>query len=53
MDLLGTCGGLIRVLTVFGGVLINPYTTYALNSHMAEKIVRLVPSDRAKPNLRR
>ena len=43
----------MRVLTVVGGSLINPYTLYALKSHMAEKIVRIVYNDKDKPKLRR
>ena len=30
LDLLGTCGGLMRALTVIGSVLVNPYTIFAL-----------------------
>ena len=35
LDLLGTCGGLLRALTVLGSVLVNPYTLYALKSKIA------------------
>ena len=34
LDLLGTCGGLMRALTVFGSILVNPYTLYALKSQI-------------------
>ena len=35
LDLLGSCGGLMRALTVFGSVLVHPYTLYALKSQIA------------------
>ena len=44
LDLLGICGGLIRALTIIVSVLLNPYTSYTLKSHLATNLVRLVPS---------
>ena len=35
LDLLGTCGGLMKALLVFGNILISPYTLYTLDSQIA------------------
>ena len=43
----------MRALTVFGSVLVNPYTLYALKSQIAQNIVRIVPSDNDAPKLDR
>ena len=39
----------MRALTLLGSALINPYTLYALKSQIAQNLVRLVPTDKAKP----
>ena len=47
-DLLGICGGLMRALTIIVSVVINPYTLYVPESHLALNLVRLVPSTSVK-----
>ena len=43
----------MRALTLFGSVLVNPYSIYALKSQIAQNIVRIVPSDKDEPKLNR
>ena len=49
-DLLAVCGGLIRALNIVGEVLINPYTMYALQAHLAMNLVRYIPSSQSENN---
>ena len=44
LDLLSACGGLFRALIVISEILINPYTLYALQAHLAVNLVRSIPS---------
>ena len=53
LDILGTCGGLMRALTVITSLLINPYTLYALKSQIALNLVRIIPSNKDEPMLER
>ena len=34
----------MRACTIFGGLIISPYTLYVLNSHLTKSLVRFVPS---------
>ena len=44
-DVLGSCGGLIRALTVFVSILVSPYNKYVLESLLLANLVRFVPSE--------
>ena len=44
LDLLSASGGLMRALYIMGFLLLSPYTTYVLRSHLAKTLVRYVPS---------
>ena len=45
LDLLSSCGGLMRALTVFFSIIVNPYNKYVLTSLLTSKLVRYVPSE--------
>ena len=43
----------MRALTVITSVLVNPYTIYALKSHITSKLVRIVPSIKEESEIKR
>ena len=47
LDVLSSCGGLMRALTIIAQILIKSYNTYALKSLLADNLVRFVPSQSA------
>ena len=50
LDLLSACGGLMRALNAIGEIIINPYTLYALQAHLAMNLVRYIPSTQSANN---
>ena len=50
LDLLSACGGLFRALNALCENLINPYSLYALQAHLALNLVRFIPSSKLTNN---
>ena len=48
VDVLSSCGGLMRALTVIIGIIVSPYNKHALNSLITLNLVRYVPSTSSK-----
>ena len=46
-DTLSEIGGLIRAVFTLGKILVNPFSIYALQSQLAQGLVKLMPSTRA------
>ena len=44
LDVVSSCGGLMRALTVFVSILVSPYNKYVLDSLLTLNLVRFVPS---------
>ena len=46
-DTLSEIGGLTRAVFTLGKILVNPFSIYALQSQLAQVLIKLMPSTRA------